>query len=80
MLTFIGTAIFSLGLYIAYMWISNVNSTNVQGSIMPIYRSFNTWLLVFYVIAILLVFDGVFVYYKFICGGDTSRMRTVVDN
>lgn len=60
------------------MWISNVNSTNVQGSITPIYQSFNTWLIVFYVIGILLVFDGIFVYYRFICGGDTSRMRTVV--
>lgn len=62
------------------MWISNVSSSNVQGSIFPIYQSFYTWLLVFYVIGILLVFDGIVIYYKFICGGDTSRMRDLVDN
>lgn len=62
------------------MWISNVSSSNLQGTITPIYRSFYTWLLVFYVIAILLVFDGIFVYYRFICGGDVSRMRAVVEN
>ena len=79
-LTFIGTVIISLGLYVAFMWVSNANSGNVQGSILPVYRSFHTWLVVFYVISILLVFDGVFVYYKFLCGGDSSRMRAVVDN
>jgi hypothetical protein len=54
----------SVCIYIAYMWISNIVSTNisVQGSIIQIYSTLETYLTVFFCTGILLIIDGAVIY------------------
>lgn len=58
----------SLSLYIVYMWISNIKSTNLslQGSMVSIYSSVTSYLTVFFSVGILLIIDGVIIYFIYI--------------
>ena len=63
-LTFVALVFLSLGLYIAYMWISNVVKTSVQGTIPVAYRTLETYLTVFVCTGVVLIVDGVVLYIK----------------
>lgn len=77
-LSFIALIFLSLGLYIAYMWISNYLNTSVTGTIYLAFTTLEIYLTVFLCTGVVLVVDGIVLYISHLIGGYTAKMRTVV--
>lgn len=69
----------SLGLYLAYMWISNwALSSNVEGVAYIAWTSAECYFVVLFSICMILFVDGLVVFLDFRKGALTSRMREIV--
>lgn len=79
-LLFICIIFFSLGLYIAYMWISNYYfSDHIVGTTMTFYTNGETYLVVIFCICFVLWVDGVMITFNFKRGGHASKMRKLIE-
>jgi hypothetical protein len=66
----------SLGLYVAYMWISNYFlSPAVEGTVWIAYTTGETYLIVLFCIAFILFVDGIIVFLDYKRGSYASKMR-----
>jgi len=70
----------SLGLYLAYMWISNYYiSTTILGTTLVAWTSAEPFLTVFFCICLILFVDGIVLHIDFTRSWYTSKMRQVID-
>jgi hypothetical protein len=73
--------VFSLALYISYMWISNYAlTTYLQGTILIFYTNAETYFLVIFSCCMVLLVDGFVVSVDFNRGGYASRMRRLIES
>lgn len=69
----------SLGLYVAYMWISNYYfSEHILGTTIMAYTTGEVYFVVLFSVAFVLFVDGIVIHIDFIRGGYISKMRDVV--
>lgn len=69
----------SLGLYVAYMWISNyVLSDYVEGTAFIAWTSIETYFVVLFCVCLVLFVDGIVVFLDFRRGSSASKMREIV--
>jgi len=74
-------SVLSLGLYVAYMWISNYALSNdVQDTSFIAWTTPQTYFVVLFCICIILFLDGVIVFIDFRRGSYASKMREVIVN
>ena len=79
-LLFVCIVILSLGLYVAYMWISNYYfSDYLKGSVLPYYQNAETYFMVLFCSCVVLVIDGVVLSVDFERGGYASRIRRLIE-
>lgn len=72
---------FSLGLYVAYMWISNYAfSIYLTGTIVQFYSNAESYFMVLYSVCLVLFVDGLVVSVDFDRGGYASRMRRIIQS
>lgn len=72
---------FSLGLYFAYMWVSNYYfSTYVTGTVSAYFSSGETYFMVIFSCCLVLLVDGSVVSIDFNRGGYASRMRRLIES
>lgn len=70
---------FSLGLYVAYMWVSNFAFTDyLKGSISMFYSNAESIFVVLFCCCLVLFVDGFVVSVDFNRGGYASRMRKII--
>lgn len=73
--------VFSLGLYIGYMWISNFAFTEyLTGTVIVFYTNGETYFLVIFCCSLVLLVDGSVISVDFNRGGYSSRMRKLVES
>ena len=78
-LLFVCIVVPSLGLYVAYMWISNYNfSDYLRGSVRPFYENGETYFLVLFSSCVVRLVDGLVLSIDFERGGYASRIRRLI--
>jgi len=78
-LLFISIIFLSLGLYVAYMWVSNsMVSPYVIGTVSVFYTNGETYFIVIFCCCLVLVVDGIVITIDFDRGGYASRMRLLI--
>ena len=78
---FVAIIFFSLGIYFAYMWISNYTfSTYLLGTVSVYFATPETYFVVIFCICFVLFVDGLVVSIDFERGGYASRMRKLISD
>jgi phospholipid-transporting ATPase len=80
LLLFVSIIVLSLGLYVAYMWLSNYYfSDYMKGSTMTFYTNAEPYFLVIFCICFVLLIDGIMLTINFNRGSYASKMRTLIE-
>jgi hypothetical protein len=70
----------SLGLYVAYMWVSNYALTvYMQGTAMKFFTTGDTYLIILFCICVVLVFDGVVLSFDSKSSGIIHKLRSIIE-
>jgi phospholipid-transporting ATPase len=73
--------LFSLGLYFAYMWLSNYAlSDYLRGTVSVFFTNGETYFIVIFCCCLVLLIDGSVISVDFNRGGYSSRMRKLVES
>ena len=79
-LLIISILFFSLGLYVAYMWVSNYYlSDYVKGTTMTFFQNAETYFIVVFCVCLVLLVDGIVLSIDHDRGGYSSRMREIIE-
>ena len=71
--------IISIGLYLAYMWVSNfLFSENIKGTTYTAWTTFEPYFVVLFCICFVLALDGVIISLDYDKGGYSSKMRSII--
>ena len=76
----ISIVVISIGLYLAYMWISNVAFSDfIQGTTYIAWTTAEPYFITVFCCCLILAIDGVVLFIDFERGGYASRMRHVIE-